>query len=525
MNPLSIRNAVPSAVTSAIPSAVPGADRAVNDGAKKPRRSAASRLQMLLTPLFAALVLAGCANVPALHPAAPPTPPVAFKEDAGARWTTAQPAEAQPRGAWWTVFGDPVLEDLINRADRSNTSIQIAGARLAQARALVRSTNADRLPQIGIDAGASRQTLTPGPGIPIGSKSSLFNVGPSVSYEADLFGRLAKATDAASLDAESQAALLQSTHLLVQADVAQAYFNLRALDNQRTLVRQTVDAYGETLRLTERRLQAGDVAELDYARVHAEVASIRSQALAIDRQRAELEHALAVLVGDVPSNFSVAEADWGGALPRIPAGVPSTVLTRRPDVSAAQNAMLAAEARVGVAQAAWFPSLSLTASGGFASTDLGDLFKWSARSWGIGALLSIPIFDGGRREAGQQNANALLDSAAASYREQVLVAFRDVEDQLSALRLLSEQAEAQADAVSSASRATVLSDSRYRNGYVSQLDLLDARRSELANRREALQVRAAQYQATVGLIRALGGSWDASTPHAGDSPAAVVAKN
>ena len=169
--------------------------------------------------------------------------------------------------------------------------------------------------------------------------------------------------------------------------------------------------------------------------------------------------------------------------------------------------MQAAQLRVGVTRAAWFPDVALTASGGFASTDIGDLFRWSARAWGIGALLSLPVFDGGRREAGVQNANALCDAAAASYREQVLVAFQEVENQLSALRLLADQAGAQVQAVDSVSRATVLSTSRYRNGYVSQLELLDARRSGLSNRRQALQVRAAQYQATVGLIRALGGGW------------------
>jgi len=217
-----------------------------------------------------------------------------------------------------------------------------------------------------------------------------------------------------------------------------------------------------------------------------------------------------VLLGEPASQFSLAGAadgEWTGAVPIVPPGVPSTLLTRRPDVAAAQSSMLAAQQRVGVAQAAWFPDLSLTANGGFASSDLGDLFKWSARSWGVGALLSLPVFDGGRRAAGVQNANAQWDAAAASYREQVLVAFKDVEDQLSALRLLADQANVQAQAVDASSRASVLSSTRYRNGYVSQLEVLDARRSELANRRQALQVRAAQYQATVGLIRALGGSW------------------
>jgi multidrug efflux system outer membrane protein len=188
--------------------------------------------------------------------------------------------------------------------------------------------------------------------------------------------------------------------------------------------------------------------------------------------------------------------------------VPGTVLARRPDVAAAQAATLAAQARVGVARTAWFPSVSLTAAGGFASPELGDLFKWSARAWSVGALLALPIFDGGRREAGVLGAQAQLDAAFASYRGRVLTAFREVEDQLSGLRLLQDQAEAQGRAVDAARRASTISETRYRNGLVSQLELLDARRSELRNRRQALQVRSAQYQATVGLIRALGGGWD-----------------
>ncbi len=463
-----------------------------------------SRARWALAPLLAALVLAGCATTPTFEPLPAPSAPSRFKEIDG-RWLATAPAEAQARGAWWKAFADPELDTLIARADQHNTSIQLAGARLAQARALLRSTGAERLPQIGLGAGATRQTANPAFGST--APGTLLNAGANVSYEPDLFGRLAKANNAAALDASTREALLQSTRLLVQSDVAQTYFALRALDAERALVRQTVAAYRDTLRLTERRYQAGDVAELDLARVRTEVASTEAQALALDRRRAEVEHALAVLAGELPSGLEVNEVEWAGTPPQVPSGVPGTVLTRRPDVAAAQRAMQAAQLRVGVARAAWFPDVALTASGGFASTDIGDLFKWSARAWGIGALLSLPVFDGGRREAGVQNANALWDAAAASYREQVLVAFQEVENQLSALRLLSDQAGAQAQAVDSASRATVLSTSRYRNGYVSQLELLDARRSELSNRRQALQVRAAQYQATVGLIRALGGGW------------------
>ena len=461
------------------------------------------RVPARLTGLVMALVLAGCASVPAIDPAALPATPAAFKQADG-RFAVAAPAEAQPRGEWWKAFADPVLDALVERAARNNTSIQAAAARLAQARALVRSADADRGVHAGLGAGVTRQA-EPGAG---GAARTLASVGANLSYELDLFGRLARSSDAATLDAQAREALLQSTRLLVQADVAQTYLALRAADTERALVRDTVEAYRNTLRLTERRVQAGDVAELDAARVRTDLASTEAEGLALDRRRAQLEHALAVLVGEAASSFGVAGSAANVSLPQVPAGVPSTVLARRPDVAAAMKQLQAAQARVGVAQAAWFPSFSLTASGGYASPEVSDLFKWSARAWGISALLSLPILDGGRREAGVQGARAQFDAALAAYREQVLVAFRDVEDELSALRLLDAQSRAQARAVESATRATALSESRYRNGLVSQLELLDAQRGELRNRRQAVQVRAAQQQATVGLIRALGGSWE-----------------
>lgn len=456
-----------------------------------------------LAMLFAALVLAGCVSVPD----APPQPPVPakFREDAS-RWVASKPAEAQDRGTWWKAFNDPVLDDLVERAGAANTDIRQAAARLRQARALARSADADRYPQLGVGVGAARQA---GLNTVNGMKpATMTSASADISYEIDLFGRLSKAADAASLDAQARDALLQSTRLLVQAETAQTYLALRATDAERAIMRDTVAAYEGTLHLTQRRQQAGDIAELDVARVETELASTQSDALALDRRRAELEHELAVLVGEASSNFTLPERAWTTALPRIPAGVPATVLARRPDVSAAQSEILAAQARVGVAKAAWFPNIALTASGGYASPEIGDLFKWSARAWGVGALLSLPVFDGGRRAAGVESAQAQLEGAAAAYRGQVLVAFKEVEDQLSTLRLLDEQSEAQARAVKSAVRATQLSESRYRNGMDSQLDLLDARRSELRNRRQALQVKASQYQATVALIRAIGGGWD-----------------
>ncbi|MES2941028.1 MAG: efflux transporter outer membrane subunit [Pseudomonadota bacterium] len=462
-----------------------------------------------LSVLAAALLAAGCATTLSPLPTAIDTP-AQFKEAEGARWTLAQPAEARDRGAWWQAFNDPVLERLVLRAAANNTDIQQAAARLAQARALVRQAQADRLPQLGLSAGANRQA---GANTPQGvTPGTLVQAGVGASWELDLFGKLARNRDAAALDAQSREALLQSTRLAVQAETAQTYLALRAIDAERALVRETVAAYDGTVRLTQRRFAAGDIAELDVVRVQAEQAGTEAEALALDRQRALTEHALAVLVGDTASSFALDSADWTTALPFVPAGVPGTVLARRPDVAAAMASLLAAQQRVGVAQAAWFPDVALTANGGFASPQLGDLFKWSARAWGVGALLSLPIFDGGRREAGVQGAQAQLDQAAAGYRGQVLTAFREVEDQLAALRLLHEQSQAQGRAVDAARRASTISETRWRNGLVSQLELLDARRSELRNRRDALHVRAAQYQATVALIRAIGGDWAPGEP-------------
>jgi multidrug efflux system outer membrane protein len=456
----------------------------------------------VLTPFLVAL-LVGCATkLPEIEPQKLPEVPAEFKE----RWTIAAPAEAQPRGEWWKAFNDPVLDELVERADRANPSIQVAAARLAQARAVARITDADRALQVS--AGASARRARGIIGGDAGPARNLFAAGADLSYEVDVFGRLSHASAAAVLDAEARGALLQSTRLLIQAGVAQTYLALRALDVERLIVQETLAAYRVTLALTDRRWRAGDVAELDVARASTEVAATESEALALERRRAELEHALAVLLGEAPANFAINQADWNSALPTIPAGVPSTVLTRRPDVAAAQNTLLASQARVGAAKAAYFPNIALTASGGYASTEIEDLFQWSSRAWLIGAIFSLPILDGGRREAGVQAASADLDGAVASYRDQVLVAFRDVEDQLSALRLLAEQAEAQARAVNSARRTTLLSDTRYRAGYVSQLELLDAQRSELRNRREELQVRSARYQSTVALVRALGGGWE-----------------
>jgi multidrug efflux system outer membrane protein len=433
--------------------------------------------------------------------------PAAFRHADAA--STPSTAAASPH-AWWQVFEDPALDQLQARAADGNTGIQAAAARLSKSRALLRATDAARSLQAGWRAGVGRQG---GPLInAVGAEGTLATAGIDLSYELDVFGRLQQASDAAGLDAQAQQALLRDAQLLVQAGVAETYLALRALDAERTLVEAAAAAWRETAGITERRFRGGSVAELEWVRAQAELAATESEALALAQRRTELEHALALLAGAAASEFELPRQQWASLLPAIPAGVPGSVLARRPDVAAAQRTMLAAQARQGLARTAWFPSLTLTASGGAASPELGTLLQAAARTWGLGALVGSALLDGGRREAAVEAAGADLEAAQAAYRERLLVALRDVEDQLSALHLLAGQAQSQAAAVALGSRSALLAESRYRSGLASQLDVLDARRTELRNRRQALQVRAAQYQATVRLIRALGGGWDPSAP-------------
>ena len=462
-----------------------------------------SHLFKPVTLSLAALLLSGCATS-ALPPATFATP-AAFSGPSVA--VTAPHAMVQG-AAWWLVFSDPVLNDLMARAMDKNNDVKLAAAHLEQARGLVRSSHADLWPQAGIGFAAGRSTDLQ----PAGKAANHGALDLDLSYEVDLAGRLSKASKAASLDADSGQAVLRDSQLLIQSRVAQTYFALRALDEDRAIVSDTLAAYRGTLEVTTRRFQEGDVAELDVARLQTEVAATQAEGLALDQQRAQLAHALAVLLGEPAGGFDMtaqswAQQPWASAVPAIPAGIPSEMLERRPDVIAAQASMEAAQQRLGIAKVAWFPSLGLTASGGYASGDLGDLFRDAAKNWSLTALLSQAVFDGGRRRADVDYAHGGLDAAFATYQQNVLVAFADVEDQLSDLSYLAQQQVSEDQAVAAAGKAMAMSQSRYSNGSASQLEVLDAQRQLLSIRRQALRVRAAQYQSTVGLIRALGGSW------------------
>jgi multidrug efflux system outer membrane protein len=475
-------------------------------------------LTRALTPLLAALILAGCATPPA-PPDAQLSVPASYKEAATAvtppaGWKQAEPAEGQARGDWWRGFADPTLDGLQQQAQAASPTLAAAAARVQASRASLRGSEASRLPQVGLNAGVGRQKVSAAEqGLAAGtnvSPATVWQAGVGASYEVDLFRRVAHSVDAAQADAAASEASYRSVLLVLQADVAQTYFQLRTLDADVAVLERALSLREQTLQLSQKRLSAGDVSELDVARARTDLASTRAELQGLRGTRARSEHALALLLGQAPAGFKLAPQPLAvdASVPLVPPGLPSALLERRPDVVAAQAQMMAATARVGQSRSALFPALVLTANGGFASYELRDLFEWSTRSWLASAVLSMPLFDGGRNQANISRAEAQLAESVAGYRQSVLQAFGDVEDQLATLGSVREQTGSLDEALVAARRSAELADKRYRAGEDSFLTLLDAQRSLLAIERQALQLRGAWASATVGLIRALGGGWD-----------------
>jgi multidrug efflux system outer membrane protein len=475
----------------------------------------------LLTPLAAALILAGCSLAPAV-PEPDLAVPSAYKENpvpdipaAQGLWKPAAPSEAVSRGEWWTVFGDARLDALEAQAAQASPTLAYAASRVKAARAQLRVSEADRIPQVGLQAGGRRARSAPATqGLPDGtamSPGTLWQAGVGVSYEVDLFQRVENTINASKADAAAVEASYRSVLLALQSDVALTYYALRTADANIAQLDSTVKLRDETARLIDKRFQAGDVAEIDVARSRSELATVQAEVAQLRGQRARLEHSLALLLGEAPSSFRFEAAPLAdtAALPVVPAGLPSALLERRPDVAAAQLSMQAATARVGVAKSAIFPSLALTGNAGFASSELEDLFKRSAREWLVSAVFSLPIIDGGRNKAAVKFAEAQLDGAVATYRDAVLQAFADVEGNLAGLRSAREQVAYIDNAVGSARRAAELADKRYRAGEDSYFELMDAQRNLLTVQRQAVQLRGLQAANTVGLIRSLGGGWNA----------------
>lgn len=461
----------------------------------------------ITAPLLLAGAVLGCSAPPLKEPAI--AIPEHFKE-AGAEdavgWTTARPAQAQDRGQWWKAFGDTTLDGLIEDATVANPGLAMAAARVKQARSVAGIVAADQIPAVNGQLGARRGGEV---AAQRGPKLTLLQAGLSASYEADLFGRVAAASSAARADASASEGLYRSVLLALQSDVAQSYLRLRALDAELQVLHKIVHLREETALLAKIKREHGDVGDLDVARTDSELSAARAEMHAVRGQRARLEHALAVLLGRPVSAFSFASAPLpqGFLLPSIPAGVPSTLLERRPDISAAQLAMVAANARIGVARAARFPSVLLSADVGHASSELGQVFTAASRTWALGAVASLPLLDGGRGHAEVTRSRAAFDEAAASYRQTVLVAFAEVEDDLVGVRALSNQATELDLALAAARRAASIADAAYRAGAGSYLELLDAQRSLASVERSAVHLNGERAVATVALIRALGGAW------------------
>lgn len=476
-----------------------------------------------LSLLATLLIAAGCSVMPGYDkPEAVPS--TAFKEAPttwsqatikaadGSEWKPAQPSEEMARGKWWTVFGDATLNSLEEQALQANQNLQAAAARLKESRALTQATRAGLFPTVDAGLGVSRQRASPASqGFADGSSVSpqtLYRAQAGASYEVDLFGRVSASIDAAKAETERSEALFHSVQLALQADVAQSYFSLRQLDAEAEVFAGAVSLREQALKLMERRFKEGDVGAVDVSRAKSELATARSDAMSVQRSRAISEHSLAVLLGKAPGEFSLRANPLQQVNIRIPAGLPSALLERRPDIAAAERAMAASNARIGVAKAAFFPSLRLTGVLGFESGSSGNLFNWGSRAFLLGPSLNLPIFDGGRRQGNLDNARAQYEEQVAVYRQQVLTAFREVEDSLADLRVLEDQVATQSEGAQSAASAAQLSRRQYTEGAVNYLEVIDAERTVLQSRRAAVQLAGMQAVSAVNLIRALGGGWD-----------------
>ena len=470
----------------------------------------------LVTAMVAslAMLLASCALGPDYARPGVETP-AAYKEAQG--WKTAQPRDNQPRGNWWTVFNDPQLDALAGQVEVSNQTIKAAEARVREARALTQQARAAYFPIVTGNASATRSggrggagSSDIGAGQGSGGARNNFNVALDVNWELDLWGRVRRTVEAGEATAQASTADLEAAKLLAQAQLTEDYFLLRAQDAQIRLLTDTVDAYQKSLQLTRNQYAVGVAARADVAQAETQLKSTQAQALDAGVQRAQLEHAIAVLLGKAPADFSIAPEAVATTFPPIPAELPSALLERRPDIAAAERRAAAANAQIGVAEAAFFPSLTLSAAGGFQSSLLSQLFSAPSRYWSLGPALAQTIFDAGLRRAQSAQAIATYDENVANYRQTALAGFQEVEDNLAALRILEQEAAVQDEAVKSARESLTITLNQYRAGTVNYLSVVIAQATALSNEREALTILGRRQTASVTLIKALGGGWNAA---------------
>ncbi len=457
--------------------------------------------------------------------------PAHFKEEAmnpnapvdlKAQWSEAKPAADQSRGPWWEMFNDRELSQLVIEATNSNQNLAAMAARVEQARQTAVIEGAALFPMISGEAGVQRaMSSAAGTGIPGPFKpETIYRAGLGLSYEIDLFGRVRNTRAAAAANTAAVASDFNSMLLTLQSDVAQLYFTMRGQDAEIKLLRETLGLRKDSLKILEKRRDVGTVTDLEVAQNIVDLENTRAALEQLESERSRNENALAVLLGKAPAEFSLAQKPLSAQAPKVPAGLPSTLLERRPDIAAAQYNLMAANARIGIARAAFFPSLSLTASGGFASESLGKLFDWSSRTWAIGPLMTLPIFQGGRIVAENERTKAAYAESVAIYRQQVLGAFQDVEDTLSRLKMRDAQAQSYGRAKAAADKAARLASLRFESGDTGYLEEIEAKQSALNAGRAVIQTQAGKMVDTVQLVRALGGDFTADFGGVRPTPAA-----
>jgi NodT family efflux transporter outer membrane factor (OMF) lipoprotein len=455
-----------------------------------------------------ALVLGGCSLAPPLKV---PDVPAGDSYKELAPWTQAQPADRLPRDSWWLLYETPEIDDLQKRLIAANPTLAAALADYAQARALSDQARAGLFPTLGLNAGVSRARESANAPL-IGATTPRYyddNVlGGSVSYELDLWGQIRNQVRAGEANAQASAADLENARLSLLAQLVDDYVQLRSLDREDGILDDTVKAYDRALTLTEQRHGAGIAAGLDVAQAQTQLDAARSEAAQVLAQRALMEHAIAALLGVSASTFSIAPAIVDIKLPQVPPGVPTTLLERRPDIAGAQRRMIAANANIGVARAAYFPSLTLGGSGGVQSTGFSNWLSAPSTFWAIGPNALLSVFDGGLRRAQVAQARAEFDASAANYRGVVVAAFQQVEDSLASLNHYYDAAREEKAAVEAAQRTLDLSMALYKQGAADYLTVVTSQTALLQAQLQALNLDTLQLRASVDLVRALGGGWE-----------------
>nr|WP_229751298.1 efflux transporter outer membrane subunit [Undibacterium terreum] len=439
--------------------------------------------------------------------------PGAYKENQD--WVQAAPADALDRGAWWTMFNDPVLNELEAAVEVSNQNVAAAVAAYEQARAIVREQRASLFPIISLDGSGTRSgsggggvTTSNGSTVSTGSRTSNnYQASIGGTWEPDVWGSLGRSVNGANATSQASAADLASAKLSAQGELATNYISLRQTDAQKTLLADTIVGYQRSLQITQNRYNAGVATKSDVLQAQTQLANTQADEVGLARTRAQLEHAIAVLIGKAPGDFTLAAAEWKATIPEVPVGIPSVLLQRRPDIAAAERRVAAANEQIGVAQSAFYPSFKLNASYGYGASKVSDLFNTSANVWSLGLSAAQTLFDAGATRARVDAAKAAYQQTVANYRQTVLTAFQGVEDQLAATRVLAQQQELRRQASAAADQVEQQALNRYRQGQISYTDVVTAQATALSARSALVQSQADRQTTAISLIQALGGGW------------------